>query len=76
MSSNSTAAQSSSTDVHTENELLRSKLDRIAEVLRVWRADLAPDNTYRTIVHDVRNLVNEVVLLRQLADLEDEEAAE
>ena len=63
-------------DVASENEILRDKLDRIAETLRIWRSDLPADATYRTIVHDVRNLVNEVVLLRQIADLGDDEENE
>ena len=56
-----------------ENAALRDKLDRIAETLRVWRPDLAHDDTHAKIVHDVRNCVNEVVLLRQLTNLEDDE---
>ena len=49
------------------------KLDRIAEILKVWRPDLPEDTSHKKIVHDVRNLVNEVVLLRELTNLEEDE---
>lgn len=56
-----------------ERDQYRDKLDRISEVLKVWRTDLPQDNDHRKIVHDVRNLVNEVVLLRELTNLDDDE---
>ena len=44
------------------NSALREKLDAIAEVIGAANAD--------KIVHDVRNVVNEVVLLRKLVELD------
>ncbi len=46
-----------------ERDTLASRLDSIAEV--IGSADTS------RIVHDVRNVMNEVVLLRKLAELEE-----
>ena len=49
--------------LRAQRDALQDKLDQIAEVIGAKSAD--------KIVHDVRNVMNELGLLRKLAELED-----
>ena len=50
--------------IRSERDMLRSRIERVAEAI-------GSDNPER-IVHDVRNVLNELVLLRKLVELDDE----
>lgn len=49
--------------LRTERDSLRNTLDQIAQVIGARDSD--------RILHDVRNVMNELVLLRNLADLDE-----
>lgn len=49
--------------IQQERDELRAKLEQIAQVI-------GADDTGK-IIHDVRNVMNELVLLRELSNIED-----
>ncbi len=50
--------------VRGERDLLRSRIDRVAEAIGCENPE--------KVVHDVRNVLNELVLLRKLVELNDD----
>jgi len=67
-------AQSTPEELAEENARLRKALDEIRDVIQPYLGPVQPTNRLpeRQAVHDVRNLVNELGLLRALVPGDDE----